>query len=183
MNGIKGVVLLTRFDYVEKKFGRDQLKAVTDKIEMDSENPMAQPIGVSKEYSEIILKTIDDVLLQDVFHGQLEGFVELGKWNARHLMPRYFQVYVDERNPGGFLQQMMRMRHILIGLGEMQVKDLAVNSFWVRINYGQPYLESVKLSEYGFLEEGSRLCGAQKIQIQEINRDDISVEYQIKWEN
>ena len=183
MSGIKGIVILTRFNYIEMTYGREKLKDFLDKIDVQGKESLIQPIVISKDYPEKYLKAIDELMLKKFFDNKESVFLELGCWNARRLMPRYFQIYIDERNPKSFLLQMERMRYILIGLGEMHVSEIDTNSYWVRINYGQAYLESVRLSELGFLEEGCRLCGANNLQSTIQRRNDISVEYQINWEN
>jgi hypothetical protein len=183
MSGIKGLVILTRFDYIEKTYGKDRLKDIFDKIEIDDTHPLNQPIGISKDYPEILLKTIDDLMLSEFLKNNTDAFLEIGHWNAQHLLPRYFQNYIDEKNPEGFLLQMVRLRDVLIGLGDMHIVDVSKNSFMVRINYGQPFLESVRLSEWGFLQEGCRMCDASNVKSEELNKNEISVEYQISWDS
>jgi len=182
MSGIKGVVILTRFDFIENKFGKDNLKKFQKKIAPAMGSILYQPIGISKDYSESILKIIDDTLLSDLFEGKTEEFTALGIWNAHVIMPRYFQLYMDNQDAAGFLRQMMRMRSILIGLGEMQISEFERKTFGIHINYGQPYSESVKLSELGFLEESCRMCGAKNLQHEQIKTSDISVDYQLSWD-
>lgn len=181
MSGIKGLVILSRFDYIEHTFGQAKLKEISGKIKPDSENPLNQPIGISKEYPEILLGSLDRLIASQLLDNDESKFLEIGYWNARHLMPRYFQIYIDDKDPDGFLQQMTRLRDNLIGLGEMSVAALEKNSHVIHINYGQEYMESVRLSELGFLVEGCRLCGAKNVEWEELKKNDILVEYQIDW--
>ena len=88
----------------------------------------------------------------------------------------------QHKNPDDFLKQMARLRDILIGLGEMTIADMGKKSYVIHINYGQAFMESVRLSELGFLVEGCRLCGAKSVKWDEIGKTDISVEYQISWD-
>ncbi|NOX90371.1 MAG: hypothetical protein GXO77_15280 [Calditrichaeota bacterium] len=181
MSGIKGIVLLTRLNFVEHHYGKDGLKTFFDKMDVDKESPLFQPIMISKDYSEDILSNMDKVLLNEFFEGNLKRFYELGVWNTKHLMPTYFQIYIDEKNPGGFIEQMARLRPYLIGLGEMSVSAIESNEYFVLINYGQEFPESARLSELGFLEEGLRLCGAKEVKSKIEEKDETSVEYKIKW--
>jgi len=182
MTGIKGVVILTRFDFISSRYGADTLKKFQNKIELPDENFLRQPIAISKDYPEYVLKAIDDALLKDLFNGDIQEFLTLGYWNAGSLLPRYFQIYIDNKNPEGFLRQMVRLRPILIGLGDMQLTDFSKNSFGIHISYGQPFMKSVKLSEIGYLIEGCRLCGARNIKHEELKASDISVDYQLSWD-
>ncbi|MBD3224675.1 MAG: hypothetical protein GF313_08090 [Caldithrix sp.] len=181
MSGIKGLVILTRFDFIEEQFGRERLKKFIDAIDIPQKNPLIQPIGISKEYKEIYLKTIDELMLKEFFDDDTNNFLKLGHWNAKHLMPRYFQVYVENKQPGKFLQQMVVMRPLLIGLGDMKISEVDNHRYYIYINYGQPFLESVLLSERGFLEEGCRMCGANKVRSKDITSNDISIEYELSW--
>jgi hypothetical protein len=182
MSGIKGMVILTRFDYIESTYGRNQFKELSGKIKVDSENPLNQPIGISKDYPEIMLGTLDKLITTELLHNDESGFLDIGYWSARHLMPRYFQIYINDKDPVGFLKQMVRLRDVLIGLGEMSIADMSKKSYVVHINYGQPFMESVRLSELGFLVEGCRLCGAKNVKWEELGKTDKSVEYQISWD-
>ncbi len=182
MSGIKGIVLLTRLHYVENHYGKDGLKEFLDKLDVDKDSPLFQPIIISKDYSEELLQDIDKVLLKEYFNNDIQKFLELGQWNAHHLMPTYFQIYIDEKNPGGFIEQMALLRPHLIGLGEMLVSEIEPNQYLIRINYGQPYPETARLSELGFLEEGLRKCGAQNVKSKIEEKDETSVEYQIEWQ-
>ena len=182
MSGIKGLVILTRFDYIESAFGRNKLKEITGKVISGNESPLNQPIGISKDYPEILLGTLDNLITSELLNNEESGFLDIGYWNARHLMPRYFQIYIDDKNPDDFLKQMARLRDILIGLGEMTIADMGKKSYVIHINYGQAFMESVRLSELGFLVEGCRLCGAKSVKWDEIGKTDISVEYQISWD-
>jgi len=181
MSGIKGVVILTRFDFIEKTYGRDTLNSFFPKVEFDDYETLRQPVVISKEYPEKILSVIDDAMLKEFFKGEVAEFYSLGEWNARHILPRYFQNYIDEQDPSGFLFQMARMRPILIGLGEMIVSSFNKTEFGIHISYGQPYTVPVKLSEIGYLVEGCRLCGAKNADYQELKAGETSVDYQIDW--
>ena len=183
MSGIKGVVILTRFDFIESNYGKETLKSFFPKIKFEDYETLRQPVIISKEYPEIILSAIDKAMLKEFFNGQVAQFAQLGEWNARHVLPRYFQNYIDEKNPSGFLWQMSRMRPILIGLGDMYITSFDKTDFGIHISYGQPYTKAVQLSELGYLEEGCRLCGAKNIKSEELKRSDTSIEYQISWKS
>ncbi len=182
MSGMKGIVILTRFDFIASSFGKEALKSFQTKIQSDRHHVLRQPVVLSNEYPEHLLKAIDDLILSEYFNNEIKAFRSLGHWNAAHLLPKYFQLYIDNKDPIGFLQQMVRMRPILIGLGSMFVSEFSPKSYGIRISYGQPYSEAVKLSELGLLEEGVRLCGAPQVRCSELESDEISVEYQLDWD-
>lgn len=181
MSGIKGVVLLTRFDFISNRFGADTLKKLQRSLEPETENLLRQPIVLSKDYPEYLLKVVDDTMQRDLFDGRVEEFRSLGHWNAGNLLPRYFQLYIDQKDAAGFLKQMVRMRSILIGLGDMHLSEFAIKNYGIHIHYGQPFSLSVKNSELGFLEEGCRICGARDVTCEELESTDVSVNYQLSW--
>lgn len=182
MIGIKGVVILTRFDFINTRFGSEALKKFQHVIEPQTDMLLRQPVVLSKDYPEAFLKTIDDELVRSLFNNQIEEFRTLGQWNAGNLLSRYFQIYIDEKDVVGFLKQMVRMRSVLIGLGDMHLSAFDDKSYGIHIHYGQPFSEAVKLTELGFLEEGCRLCGASHVQWEELEASDVSVNYQLSWE-
>jgi len=181
MTGIKGLVILTRFDYIESAYGKNKLKEITGTVNPDREAPLNQPIGISKDYPEILLGTLDNLIKSELLNNDESGFLDIGYWSAKHLMPHYFQIYIDDKDPKGFLKQMALLRDSLIGLGEMALAEMDKKSVVVHINYGQAYTESVRLSELGFLIEGCRLCGGKNVTWEEQNKVITSVEYQISW--
>ncbi len=65
MSGIKGIVLLGRLNYVEEKYGKDGLKEFLDKLQVDKESPLFQPVIISKDYPENLLTDLDKVLLKN----------------------------------------------------------------------------------------------------------------------
>ncbi len=181
MSGIKGIVLLTRFDYLEQSYGKEALKKFISTLPDEQRNTLNQPIVLSKEYSEGLLQTVDEHIQDVFFNKRVDPFSKLGVWNARQLVPKYFQLYIDEQNPEKFLRQMERMRDVLIGLGEMHLTRFAPNDFGIRINYGQPFSKAVQLSELSFLEEGCRMCGARELFTEQERSDAFDVEYRIHW--
>jgi hypothetical protein len=182
MSGIKGVVILTRFEYIESNFGKDKLIEIIEKIDFDNKRRLKQPIGVSKEYSENLLSEIDKMILTDFFKNDVGMFRELGKWNAPKLVGRYLQILVDEKSPENFLKQMVFMRPILFGLGDLQVVELEKNIYELSINYGQPFIPSVMESELGFLEEGSRICGAGNVELEVLDIGERKIDFVIRWD-
>ena len=181
MSGIKGVVILTRFEYIENNFGREKLIDMIDKIDFNNKRRLKQPIGVSKEYSENLLSEIDKFILKNYFKGDEKKFRELGHWNAPKLVSRYMQILIDEKNPQAFLKQMIYMRPILFGLGDMQVVELEKNVYELSINYGQPFITSIMESELGYLEEGCRLCGAENVEIEVLEVGERKVDFILRW--
>ena len=64
----------------------------------------------------------------------------------------------------------------------MTMAEMDKKSLVIHINYGQPYIESVRLSELGFLVEGCRLCGVKNVKWEELTKTETSIEYQISWD-
>ncbi len=181
MSGIKGLVILTRFEYIETNFGREKLIEMIDKIDFYNKRRLKQPIGVSKEYSENLLSEIDKFILTNYFAGDVKEFRKLGHWNAPKLVKRYMQILIDEKDPHAFLMQMIYMRPILFGLGDMQVVELEKNVYELSINYGQPFILSIMESELGFLEEGCRICGAENVEIDMLDVGERRVDFVLRW--
>ena len=47
MSGIKGVVILTRFDFIESNFGKETLTSFFSKIDFDDYDTLRQPVIIS----------------------------------------------------------------------------------------------------------------------------------------
>jgi hypothetical protein len=168
MSHVKGLVLLSRFEYLDFKQGSGVLKNLLKKISTDEENFVRQPVDGANLYPEEILVRVDEALLTDHFDNNLEEFLILGQWNAANNLAKYFGLYMDEVDPKGFLDQFARLRDSLIGSGEMTISELSKGKLLVLIEYEQPVPKSVCLSEQGFMSKGLILCGAKNLEIKEL---------------
>ena len=167
MNTVKGLVLISRFEYIENNIGQPELKLLLKEITTPTENYTKQPIVGSNNYPENTIAKIDQHILSKYFKDNVDSFRELGQWNANNFMHRFFNLYLDERLPTDFVYQYARLRNYLIGSGEMKVTGNDKNILEIEVDYGQPIPRSVCLSEQGFLIQGIKLCGAQSIKFNE----------------
>ena len=158
MSTIKGIVLLTRIEYIENHFGTEEYFEFLKKISTPEENFRRRPVDGSNNYPEDTLVKIDELLLKDYFENDTNKFLELGKWNAQRMVPKFFNLYIDEKNPTEFLLQYNRLRDFLIGSGTMKLQVFNDKSFGIQLDYGQPIPESVCFSEKGFIIEGIKMC-------------------------
>jgi hypothetical protein len=124
MPWIKGLVLLSRFEYLEKKYGTTVYQEFLDTISTADHNFAKQPVDTANLYADDLLVAIDQKLLEVHFKRDLEEFRKLGQWNAQNLMPKYFQLYLSEQKPVDFLDQFSRLREMLIGTGETKINVL-----------------------------------------------------------
>ena len=83
MSGIKGIVILTRFNYIEMTYGREKLKDFLDKIDIQGKESLIQPIVISKDYPE---KT-------------REMFAMLMNWLEENVDSQYWPVPNPEYDP------------------------------------------------------------------------------------
>jgi hypothetical protein len=167
MNTIKGLVLISRFEYIEKNYGKSDLKQFLLEISTDTENYTKQPIVGANNYPAHTIATIDQLLLSKYFNSDVELFRKLGEWNADNFMHRFFNLYLDEQLPVDFIFQYARLRPYLIGSGEMHVTSDDKKIVDISVDYGQPVSRSVYLSEQGFLVHGTELCGARTVKLKE----------------
>jgi len=167
MAHIKGLVLLSRFEYLEFRQGTKLFREFLKKISTDDENFSRQPVDGANYYPASTLARIDQVLLEEYFNNDLGEFKKMGEWNADTLMDKYFNLYSEQHKPVDFLEQFARLRTHLIGAGEMKIISAGKNSLTIIIDYGQNVPRSVCLSEQGFISGGLRICGARDISIEE----------------
>lgn len=167
MPHIKGLVLLTRLEYLEMKHGVTTYREFLKSISSEDHNFVRQTVDAASQYADEMLARIDHELLENYFDNDLEEFRRLGEWNADNLMYRYFNLYIDENKPAEFMEQYARLRSALIGSGDMTVQRLGDKKIQIIIDYGQSIPRSVCLSEQGFLSGGMELCGARNVNIEE----------------
>jgi predicted hydrocarbon binding protein len=168
MSQIKGLVLLSRFDYLDYKKGLNTVKEFLKKISTPETNFVRQPVIGANLYPENILVIVDEVLLKEYFDGDIEEFRRMGEWTAHGIISRYFNIYLEEQKPIDFLAQFARLRDVLVGSGDMIITVQGAKSVDVTIDYGQPIPRSICLSEQGFIAEGLKMCGAKEVDVKEI---------------
>ena len=168
MTQVKGLVLLSRFDYLDHKKGLTVLKEFLKKISTPENNFVRQPVDAAHFYPDTILVTIDEILLKEYLDNDIEEFRRIGEWNARNLLDKFFNLYVKEASPLGFLEQFARLRDALIGSGTMTIFVEDEHKILITMDYGQAIPRSVCLSEQGFISTGLELCGAKNVRIKEL---------------
>ena len=182
---VKGLVLLSRFEYLDYKQGLSSLKELLKKISTPEANFVRQPVDGANFYPAEILGTIDEILLTDNFDNDLNEFLLLGEWNAQNLMSKYFNLYMEESDPKQFLEQYARLRESLIGAGIMTISEISKGKLEVTIDYGQTIPKSICLSEQGFLSQGIRLCGARDVVVEELKcaseRNSLESKYEVSF--
>lgn len=183
---VKGLVLVSRFYYLEQTRDLKSLKELLKIISTGGENYIRQPVIESNLYPQKTLSEIDKVLLEIFFDNDLEEFRKLGEWNSNNFVPRYFNIYIEEQNPMDFLEQFTRLRDYLIGSGTMKTTIENNNEVTITIEHGFNILRSVCLSEQGFFVGGVKLCGAKKVEIIEqkcaSNSDSFDCIYKLKFQ-
>lgn len=167
MNKIKGLVIISRFEYLESKYGTEKYSNFLSEISTEEVNFKRQPVDAASNYPESALTLIDNLILEQFFEGDVSRFRAMGEWDAERFMPRLFNHYIDLKEPKEFLKQYERLRGYLIGSGEMTVTEPEAERITIKIDYGQHIPRSVCLSEQGFISGGMQLCGAKNVQITE----------------
>lgn len=187
MNQVKGLVLLSRFDYLDHIKGLTVLKEFLTKVSTPENNFVRQPVVAANYYPDSILVEADEILLRDYFDNDIEEFRRLGEWNAENLVDKFFNLYVEEANPFEFLEQLSRLRDALIGSGIMTNVLESSSQITITIDYGQSVPRSVCLSEQGFISAGLRFCGAKNVKIEELScaseENTLECKYRAKFES
>ena len=88
MPSVRGLVLISRLDYLEMRFGTDIQREFLRKISTESINFIRQPLESAMSYPDTMLSTIDQILLEDFFNSEVQEFKTLGKWSANNFMYR-----------------------------------------------------------------------------------------------
>ena len=78
MGTIKGLALLSRFDYLEGNYGLDKYEEFIKRISTNDENYARQPVVGANNYPESTLTKIDELLINDYFKDKEKEFFRLG---------------------------------------------------------------------------------------------------------
>lgn len=177
--------MISRFNYLEQIKGAETVQKFQQELSGGDVNFVRQPIIGANNYPEHTITEMDKMMLADIFNGDVNEFFRLGEWNSREMMLRFFNLYIDDQDAVGFVQQFARLRSVLIGSGEMTVERSGKTAVMIQVDYGQKIPRSVCLSEQGFISGGMKLCGMKTVTFEEIccaGLEDESVcKYKVKY--
>ncbi len=188
MSEIRGLILQSRFEFLEEKIGSQAIRLLLEKLSPASKQIIEEQIFPVNKYPFQLLKEIDSVIPQIISEPLEKIFRDMGKYFSPIIVDKYFYNYIESRNPAGFLHHMEKLYFYLWDFGQYNCTPSAKNNneYDVHLNYEidihKPYCWFMQ----AFLTQGVEICGASNVTLKEIKceaENDEECLYRIKWKN
>jgi len=187
MSEIRGIILQSRFEYLEEKIGHQAIKKLLEKLSPASKQIIEEQIFPVNKYPFQLLKDIDEVIPQIISEPLEKIFRDIGTNYSPKIVDKYFYNFIESQNPGGFLCHIEKLYFYLWDFGQYDCTSVGnnPNSFQIDLEYEidihKPYCWFMQ----ELLKRGTEICGASSPALSELkcaaeNADKCL--YQIKWE-
>ncbi|RMF61505.1 MAG: TIGR02265 family protein [Calditrichaeota bacterium] len=185
MNGIRGLVFHSRFEYIKKQFDSEQLKQLSQLLSPQAHQFIFDQVFPVNQYPFELLKELDSYIVQLAPESEEEVFNRIGSDFADMIMDRYFVNYVEAKEPQRFLAQFQVLYPQLWNLGTLSYHPLSETSaelsFVIEDEIHPPFQRFLER----FLTRAVELCGAREIQLQLQSKSNSTgrFTYRIQWKS
>ncbi|RMG67744.1 MAG: hypothetical protein D6715_04020 [Calditrichaeota bacterium] len=138
MADIRGLVLQSRFDFLEQEQGEGAVQRLKERLTPEHLPMVAEQIFPVNLYPFALLQDIDRALLEVTGTPEEALFSRVGSHLGLLLADRYFYNYIEGQNPQGLLDQLGRLYPYLIYLGGYTVAHSGQGQSRVAIHYPEP---------------------------------------------
>ncbi|NOX38273.1 MAG: TIGR02265 family protein [Calditrichaeota bacterium] len=185
MRDVRGLVLLSRIEFLENELDGNAMKQLADMLSPQTREMVTEQIFPVNRYPFSVLKEIDQVIPQLVSLPLEELFRKIGTHFAPIIVDRYFYNYMVAHQPDKFLVQFKNLYLHLWGFGEyaydFQDRHRVTLSFEYEEDIHKPYCWFVQ----AFFTESIQLCGGKQVVLNEMECDAENGErcvYKINWQ-
>ncbi|GEM_PF-2330066 len=185
MNGIRGLVFHSRFDYIKKHFEPATLKALADQLSSQTRHFIFDQVFPVNNYPFQYLEELDTQLANISSQPDAQLFSEIGQEFARIILDRYFFNYVEAREPARFLAQFEKLYPELWGLGEIRVELENDHRAQITFEYEEPVHPPYQIFIEAFLKTAIEICGGKGVKINPISQpapNNGHYAYILEWE-
>ena len=184
MNGIRGLVFHSRFEYIKKNFEPALIKRLADNLSPNARHFILEQVFPVNHYAFEILKELDEQLLRLSPLSEEELFSEIGKDFAKIILDRYFFNYVEAQQPQRFLAQFQKLYPELWGFGAFEYD--ADNDHHARLifDYEEEVHPGYQRFMEAFLKTAIEICGGKDVQVINTSKTPSNngrYTYSLKW--
>ncbi len=184
MSDIRGLVIQSRLDYLEKLPGSGVLKQVLQNLPDPVRQAVGEQVFLTNLYPFNVLRNLDDAIGDALETPPEQLFREIGRQFASLILDRYFYNYMQEKNPNGFLAQIDRLYPHLFQFGKYTYQKSDKLSANIHLEYDEDIHKSYCWFVQEFLVRGVEICGGTSVILAEKAceaEDADACQYSIGW--
>lgn len=168
MNDIQGVVLLSRFEYLEKKLGAQAVSQLVKKLPEHLQHSVQEQIFPVNRYPFQLVQEIDALIPQLIAEPLEQIFREIGTMFAQNLIEKYFFNYLESKDPAKLISQIGNLYGYLWGFGQYHVVSLKNGEARVDYIYEMDIHKPYCWFTQEFLIKGLQMCCGSSVSITEL---------------
>jgi uncharacterized protein (TIGR02265 family) len=185
MSEIRGLIIQTRMDYLEKTKIQLVHKKVLDKLPESTRFAIGEQIFLTNLYPFRFLNELDQAIDETMEQPSEIIFRDIGNHCAHTILDRYFYNYIESKDPQKFLAQISHLYAKLWNFGTYSLNTFTENDVEVVYSYQEKIHSQYCLYLEAFLKTGVELCGGKNVSIIELDckgKECFSCRFRLTWE-
>jgi uncharacterized protein (TIGR02265 family) len=184
MSDIRGLVIQSRLDYIEKKLRNSGYQQVLSQLDEPVRQAIGEQVFPTNLYPFHLLHELDEAVGSSVEEPLETIFREIGRDHAALVLDRYFYNYIEAQQPQKFLFQIENLYPHLWEFGNYSYKQIASKEAEVTFSYDEDLHKSYCWFVQEFLKTGTEICGGKSVELTEESceaEDGEACIYFLKW--
>ena len=181
---VKGAVILARRAFVREEFGEDAWKRLLETLSEADRELLDGFILTASWYPFELNERLDAAIVEQLGAGDSAIFESIGAWSAKKNLAGPHKTFLTPGSPHRFMQMTDRIYDFYYDTGERKFEYTSEHS-GVMTTYGaETFSETDCMTVIGWYKEALRMCGATKVQIEEVAcraRGDEYCRYELSW--
>jgi uncharacterized protein (TIGR02265 family) len=185
MSDIRGLIIQSRLDYLEKIGGNSHFQNVLSKLNESARQTISEQVFITNLYPFSLLKELDTVIGESLDKPVETIFREIGTQYAEVILDRYFYNYIEAQNPQKFLAQIKNLYPYLWNFGKYSYQKVEPTRALVHFDYDEDIHKPYCWFTQALLIRGVEICGGKNVQLTESEceaEDGEACVYHISWE-
>ncbi len=185
MSDIKGLVIQSRLDYLEKYKGRQVYQQVMQKLPDPVRQAIGEQVFPTNMYSYYLLRDLDNAIGESIDESLEAIFRDIGEKYAALVLDRYFYNYVEARDVQEYLAHLQRLYGQLWDFGTYTCRKTGDTANEVRFEYDEDIHKSYCWFMQGFLKRGVEICGGTSVMLEDVECEAENGEaciYRLQWQ-
>lgn len=167
MSDVRGLVIQSRLDYVEKISDNSTFQHLMQKLSETARQAIGEQVFPTNLYPFYLLQELDTAIGESISKSLEDIFQDVGKHYASVILDRYFYNYMESHSVQKFLAQMEKLYIYLWNFGSYSYHKSKNHSATVKMDYDEDIHKPYCWFMQSFLEEGIRMCGGKRARIEE----------------
>jgi uncharacterized protein (TIGR02265 family) len=163
---IKGVVLLSRRQFVKDHFGEDAWEKVLQALPAEDRAEL-EAIFAAKWYPFEIGKRVDQAIVDVLGAGQESVFEDLGVKSAQRNLEKEHWIFLAPGNPQAFMKKAGLIYRFYYDTGYREYEETGPNSGVMTTHEAESFSAPDCLTVIGWYKEALRRCGAKNVEVVE----------------